>query len=92
MTTTRVRRRDALPESLIGFGNFRDDGCSVAPSCLACPLPQCRYDVPGGARIMLNEVRDTRIAQAHAAGASVDDLAATLQISRRTVFRVLEGR
>ncbi len=25
-------------------GIMEDDGCYVHPSCLACPLPKCRYD------------------------------------------------
>lgn len=33
-------RRDALPEHL----TYRDTGCSLARSCLRCPLPVCRYD------------------------------------------------
>ena len=28
-------------------GNWRDTGCpQVSPSCLACPLPRCKYDDP----------------------------------------------
>ncbi len=27
---------------------YPDDGCSVAPRCLACPLPVCRYDGAAG--------------------------------------------
>ncbi len=23
-----------------------DDGCEVSPSCLICPLPECKYDNP----------------------------------------------
>ena len=26
---------------------YRDEGCEVSPSCLKCPLPQCKYDEPG---------------------------------------------
>lgn len=25
---------------------YADHGCSVAPSCLNCPLPVCKYDAP----------------------------------------------
>ena len=27
-------------------GVSRDRGCSYSPTCLACPLPVCRYDAP----------------------------------------------
>jgi hypothetical protein len=79
-------REDALPEHL----NYRDDGCDLFASCLACPLPHCRYDVPGGARTMLNVIRDSEIRRMHFEGeAAVDEIARRFRVSRRTVFRVL---
>jgi hypothetical protein len=27
-------------------GTFRDTGCELAPRCLECPLPMCKYDDP----------------------------------------------
>ena len=41
----RRPREDALPEHL----HYRDGGCDLFAACLTCPLPHCRYDVPGGA-------------------------------------------
>ena len=29
-----------------GEYSYEDTGCSVAPSCLSCPLAQCKYDDP----------------------------------------------
>lgn len=79
-------RSDALPEHL----DYRDDGCDLFPSCLSCPLPRCRYDVPGGVRAMLNQERDHQIRVLREdAGLSVDDIADRFQVSRRTVFRAL---
>lgn len=83
----RVSRYDALPEDL----EWRDGGCEVAPSCLACPLPACRYDVPGGARALRNAERDRAIRRAHAGEESVAEIAERFGVSRRTVFRVLAG-
>ena len=59
--TLRRPREDALPDALITDGRYRDDGCDLFTACLSCPLPQCRYDVAGGARAMLNRVRDDEI-------------------------------
>jgi len=28
------------------FDHYQDTGCEESPTCLACPLPQCKYDVP----------------------------------------------
>lgn len=90
----RVPRADALPESNREFANWQDTGCEVAPHCLACPLPQCRYDRPGGARAIRNDVRDQAIREAYALttgtpGERVSALTEQFGLSRRTVFRIL---
>ena len=80
-------RSDALPE----HGDFRDSGCDLYASCLRCPLPQCRYEVSGGATALLRSGRDASIlAAAGRSGTTVDDLARNFGLSRRTIFRVLE--
>jgi len=82
----RQVRSDALPEHL----EYRDDGCDLFPSCLSCPLPRCRYDMPGGVRALLNRERDHQIRILREdAGLSVDEIADRFQVSRRTVFRAL---
>lgn len=83
--TSKPYRRDALPE----FVNWRDTGCSVSPSCLECPLAQCRYDVHGGARVILNVSRDQEWAAAHAAGESARAIARRTGVHVRTVYRAL---
>ena len=69
-----------------------DTGCPDLniPSCLSCPLPKCRYDVEGGARAILNSERDRAIVRLHDSGDSVDQLAADFNVSRRSVFRILQ--
>jgi hypothetical protein len=82
----RRARHDSLPEN----AEYRDEGCDLFASCLGCPLPRCRYDEPGGARMMLNRVRDQEIRRLHyEAALSVDEIAMRYRVSRRTVFRVL---
>ena len=72
-----------LPEN----ATYRDDGCDLHPSCLSCPLPRCRYDVPGGKRAVLNIYRDQRIASLRRSN-TVPVVAAIMGVSRRTVVRV----
>lgn len=93
--TTRTRpqlaivRCDTLPEDAI----YRDTGCELAASCLSCPLPLCKYDVPRSARRLGNYARDREIALVRRKyGAPVDAIAATYGISRRQVFRILKQR
>ena len=82
-------RSDALPEHL----EYRDEGCDLFASCLACPLQRCRYDVPGGVRALLNRERDHQIrVMRDDSGLCVDDIAARFHVSRRTVFRALQMR
>jgi hypothetical protein len=83
----RKGSRDPLPENT----RYKDDGCSVSESCFTCPLPRCRYEEPGGLRGVLNQMRDSQILSLKQAGVPVEDLADRFQVSRRTVFRVLEG-
>ncbi len=85
----RRPREDALPEHV----NYRDEGCDLFRSCLTCPLPRCRFDEPGGARTMINVVRDQEIRRVHDTNcATVDEITRRFGVSRRTVFRVLKIR
>jgi len=79
-------RRDALPEHA---NYYRDEGCELAPSCLACPLPQCRYDTPTGGRWLGNRPRDAEILELRRGGKLIEEIAEHFRVSRRTVFRVL---
>ena len=80
-------RSDALPE----YVDYTDSGCDLYPSCLKCPLPQCRYEVSGGATAMLRTGRDASIVAAFKRlGTTIDDVARFFGLSRRTIFRVLE--
>jgi len=80
-------RCDTLPED----ADYHDTGCELAPSCLKCPLPQCKYDVPRSARRLGNYARDREIALLHRKHrAPVDAIAVTYGLSRRQVYRILE--
>ena len=80
---------DALPE----HQEYRDEGCDLFASCLACPLQRCRYDVPGGVRALLNRERDHQIrVMRETSSLCVDEIAARFRVSRRTVFRALQMR
>lgn len=81
------RRHDSLPE----FTRYRDDGCDIHDECLTCPLPRCRYEEPGGLRAILNAQRDAKIHGMRQTGASVEELAERFELSKRTIFRILEG-
>ncbi|MBI4298344.1 MAG: helix-turn-helix domain-containing protein [Chloroflexi bacterium] len=77
---------DALPE----YYPYRDNGCEVSPSCLACPLPKCRYDDPGWIQREAREKRDGEVLKVrHRDRKTVHQLAKEFGISQRTVHRIL---
>ena len=83
MSATKLRL-DAYPEGM----TFVDPGCEeVAPHCVECWLPVCRYEVKGGLRALLNRQRDEWIREARAGGGKVAEIAEILGISERTVCR-----
>ena len=51
---------DVVPERY----PYRDEGCEVSPSCLRCPLPQCKYDDPGWLQRQKREERDRDVVAA----------------------------
>ena len=67
------------------------DGCDVAPHCLSCPLPQCKYDDPAELRRMRRAERAAAIDARIASGMSAREIAADDGINVRTVYRTLRG-
>ena len=77
---------DALPELI----NYQDTGCEASPSCLYCPLPQCRYDDPVWYQQYRQRGKDKVILDTQEfEGATVFELAARFQLSPRTIHRAL---
>ena len=75
-----------LPENTV----YRDTGCDLAPSCLECPLALCKYDDPNSERVDRNVMRDTAIVKLFASGLKVSEIASRVNISDRTVYRVIQ--
>ena len=73
-----------LPEDT----NYPDTGCEIAPRCLECPLPQCKYDSPGLALRHKRKQRDQEIVSLLDQGHSVAEVAELLGLSQETVFRI----
>lgn len=81
---TRPRLWDEIPP---------DDGCEVAPKCLECPLPQCKYDDPSGHLRQLRQQKDAQILEGmKQRNLSVDEAARLFGVTTRTIFRVSRRR
>ncbi len=67
-----------------------DTGCEVAPKCLECPLPQCKYDM-GAAYLHYQTTQ--RALQAvgiiNTEGLSIAEAAARFNTTKRQIFRYL---
>lgn len=96
MTSQRRSKSSAYPEYRIEHEQFKDTGCDVAPHCLTCPLPRCRFDEPRAeyrqAVTVLNLERNQQIRTLMTwPDATPTTVAATFGVSRRTVFRVMKA-
>ncbi|MBI5289949.1 MAG: helix-turn-helix domain-containing protein [Chloroflexi bacterium] len=76
-------RGDAYPEG----ATYRDTGCDIAPSCLRCPLPSCRYDEP--LHVAASRERRARVVALWDGGLAVGAIAVEVGLSERSVYRVL---
>ena len=78
------------------FQKYLDTGCEASPTCLTCPLPECKHDNPTAARQVRMAAKDTKVIAAlefrHTAGASwrvaVDEVAELFSITVRSVWRI----
>ena len=66
-----------------------DTGCVVAPLCVNCPLPACVHDDPYSLIRWKRQQRDARVAALAAQGVAHGDIAVTMGVTLRTVFRSL---
>ncbi len=73
-------------DALADYTHFRDTGCSLHSSCLACPLPVCREDedAPHLPRLA---IRNERMLARLTDGLSKGEVAVEFDVSLRTVDR-----
>ena len=81
-------RVDKLPEGV----DWKDNGCAVAPACLACPLSQCRLDHPTAYSAEARARRAEMVWRWRVASSlSVTAIARALKCSPRTIQRILQA-
>ena len=85
---TRVSSRATDPESLIP--DILISQCEVAPSCLNCPLPQCKYDQRADKLTLERWRRDQEIAlEIQREGLTHLDAAKRFGVAPRTIARIV---
>lgn len=77
----------STPDRVPMISYYRDEGCpdGLLPSCLSCPLPACRAELPP--KMAGRLVRQVQIAALMREGLTVAETAARMGVSRRTVIR-----
>ena len=72
--------------------HWKDTGCEESPLCTQCPLIRCKYDeaLIHPSTLRFRERRLTAIRMTDE-GKSRDEIAEALGVSRRSVYRALEG-
>ncbi len=91
MTTdapARLKRDDGFPDGM----SFRDTGCHLHKSCLACPRAVCVHDEqsPGHSVgvIARTDSRKAEVLRLTAEGLNAPAIAARMGITKRTVYRL----
>jgi DNA-binding NarL/FixJ family response regulator len=69
--------------------HYEDTGCEVAPKCLKCPLPVCKYDHPAAMRLLQRQWKDAEIMRAINSGLSVQQTAKQFSLTAHTIRRVI---
>lgn len=81
-----MTRLDSLPE----YHAYPDRGCDLAPRCLQCPFPTCRYDTERGLLELHRKARSEQIRTLQHQGVPIGDIAQRTGVSRRTVLSAVQ--
>ena len=85
-----TREAGDKPKGRLSQGQIlrRADGCDVAERCVECPLRVCRFDLSGNEwQVRLRQVRDLAVNRRCAEGESMAEIAPSIGISEREVYR-----
>ena len=66
--------------------HYIDEGCHLAPSCLACPFPVCYLDDPQGVALHISRLKEREMVE-RTAKLGAEDAARELGVAVRTVWR-----
>ena len=69
---------------------YEDEGCEASPSCLTCPLPQCKHDNPTWFHQLRQARKDLLISNTiREENLTVEETAERFSLTTRTILRVL---
>jgi len=77
---------DPKPE----YFQYKDEGCTYARSCLACPYARCLYDGGRGKRSAMMDIRSREIKKLFKSGRNVKELVDIFGVSNKTIYRAIK--
>ena len=84
---TATSKANELPD----YDRYKDDGCEVSPSCLTCPLLQCKHDDPIWFQQYLRVARDVRIWKTiQSESLTANKAAERFSLTVRTISRIIQ--
>ena len=84
---TATAKANELPD----YDRYKDDGCEVSPSCLTCPLLQCKHDDPIWFQQYLRVARDVRIWKTiQSESLTANKAAERFSLTVRTISRIIQ--
>ena len=90
MTVSKTEAATTRGNEAPNSNYYKDEGCKISPSCLTCPLPQCKYDDP------ISFQRDRRLAKdfemwntIRSESLTTDEAAERFSVTKRTIFRII---
>ena len=84
---TATARANEIPN----YDSYKDEGCEASPSCLTCPLPQCRYDNPIWFQQYKRLARDFRIWKTiQSESLTANKAAERFSVTARTISRIIQ--
>ena len=87
----RARTETAVVDTVPEFYHYEDTGCEVSPSCLTCPLPQCKFDDPIWFQRHRRLTKDLRVVNViQSEGLTAEEAAERFSVTVRTIFRIMQ--
>ena len=87
---TSIATRNTVVDAVPEYYHYEDTGCEVSPSCLTCPLPQCKYDDPLWFQRYRRITRDMKVwSTMQSEALTVEEAADRFSVTVRTVFRIM---
>jgi hypothetical protein len=79
-------QNDPKPE----YFQYKDEGCTYARSCLACPYDHCLYEGRRGKRSSMTAIRSKEIKRQFKMGRNVKELVDIFGVSNQTIYRAIK--